>query len=174
MVLSALLVSLAIAGDRAAPEVSTDGGVSGGVVVLWPRVVPSGRPMVARAAGWQVQRALAEVVGDVAPERAITIRPDPERVCPREGCSAARVGAVVVRKKGSCAVVATVGGPGLSPLTLVPWVGAVQLGATEVPFREPPESWISVRDFVPCDRLAVPLAEGAGRMRNAVEALMTK
>ena len=142
--------------------------------MLWPRVVPGGKPSVARAAGGQVQRALAEVVGDLAPERAVTVRPEPERVCPREGCAAARVGAVVVRKKRSCAVVATVGGSGLSPLTLVPWVGVVQLRATEVPFREPPESWIGVRDFVPCNRLAGPLSEASGPMRAAIEAVVAE
>lgn len=168
-----VLGALAVAGERLAPEISRDVGEADGVVVLWPRVSPDGKRAVAQAAGWQVQRALVDIVGRAAPERTLSVRPQPERVCPRQGCVAPRVGALVVRHKQGCAVVATLGEPGVSPLRVVPWVGTVQLRATEVPFREPPESWVGVGDFVPCDRLATPLSEGEAAVREALTALLT-
>ena len=171
MELVALWVSLALAGERTAPEISTDPGVPEGVVVLWPRVVPGGREAVARAAGWQVQRALSRLSTEVAPTRAMSVRPEPQRVCPRGGCAGPRIGALIIREKKACAVVATVGGPGETPLALVPWVGSVHLNAAEIPFRAPPESWVGVRDFVPCDRLAEPLEVGAPAVRLALERL---
>jgi hypothetical protein len=33
---------------------------------------------------------------------------------------------------------------------MVPWVGLVELRSTRVPFREPPESYVTVKDFAPC------------------------
>ncbi|MFT4622434.1 MAG: hypothetical protein ACI8PZ_001090 [Myxococcota bacterium] len=166
------LVAASLAGEQLAPEVSHDPGVAGGVVLLWPRVVPAGRPAIASAAGWQVQRALASLVREVAPDRPTSVRPEPERVCPRAGCVAMRVGALIVRERSACAVVATVGPPGVTPLRLIPWVGAVRIDTPEVPFRDPPENSVAVGDFVPCDRLSGPLTAGVDDVRAAVVAAL--
>lgn len=168
----ALLVALgaAFAGD--APEISRSAGETGGVVVLWPRVIPGSKAAVPRNAAWQVQQHLQKIVGEVAASRPVDLRPEPERVCPQTGCQAVSVGALLVHQGDACLVVGLVSGPGQSPATLVPWVGQVDLRATSVPFREPPESWITIRDFQPCASLLTPLQEGAGPLKQAIAAAL--
>jgi len=88
-----------------------------------------------------------------AGNRSIDVRPEPERVCPPEGCQATSVGAVIVIKDTTCALVAVIAGPGKSAAHLVPWAGKVELTQDTVPFREPPEGRVKVRDWVSCATL---------------------
>ncbi|MFZ5476820.1 MAG: hypothetical protein ACOZNI_08605 [Myxococcota bacterium] len=161
-----LIVTVALArGD--APEISRSLGKKGGVVVLWPRV--SGEGDVAAAA--KVQTALAKIAGGVSD--TVDVRPQPERVCPKEtGCKATALGAVVVVKGQGCAVVATVSAPGQSPATLVPWAAEMKLKSTMAGFREPPEPQVVVTDFTPCAQLDEVLAGGAEKVAGALRGAM--
>lgn len=167
--LLALWIGAALAAD--APEISRSVGVEGGVVVLWPRVIPRSDSATTRAAAFVVQRELARLAAEVLPGRAIDVRPEPERVCPQQGCATWTVGAVLVHQGDACVVVATVSGPGRSAATLVPWAGAVDLKGASVPFREPPESLLSIRDFQACNALGAPLAAGGAAVGQALAAL---
>lgn len=138
-----------------APEISRSAGSAGGVVVLWPRIVqPRGAPPPDAALHAVAARVQGEL-GRIAGKRGgpVDVRPDPERVCPKSGCAATRLGAMVTRAGTGCAVVAIVGRPGATPARLVPWVGRITLTQTEVPFRSPPESVVHVEDYVPCDQI---------------------
>lgn len=139
-------------------RVSTSAGEPGGVVVLWPRVVTSGGGDAPEAA--EVQRELRGIVERAADARAVDVRPEPQRVCPQGGCRGLAVGAVLLRSGTGCAAVATVSQPGETPTQLVAWAGDVQLRNHNVPFREPPEQHLSVRDFVPCEELTTALLAG--------------
>lgn len=166
--LMALVGSPAIAGD--APEISRSQGEEGGVVVLWPRVIPSNGSKTAQAAAWVVQQSMKRLAAETLPGRPIDVRPEPERVCPMAGCKGVVLGAVVVHNGDACIAVATVSGPGQSAQTLVPWAGQVDLKQLTVPFREPPESYLTIRDFAKCHMLTTPLAEGETPVRNALAA----
>lgn len=160
----------AAASANDAPEISRSAGTAGGVVVLWPRIVqPRGAPppdASLRALAGRVQSELARIAKDSG--AAVDLRPEPERVCPRVGCQATRLGALVTRADHGCAVVAVVGRPGTSPARLVPWAGSVKLSASEVPFRSPPERVVHVEDYVPCD--AVDLSKRAADVTAALRA----
>jgi hypothetical protein len=108
-----------------------------------------------------VQQHLIKLVGQALPDRPIDVRPEPERVCPQAGCSAMAVGALLVHNNNACAVVGWASAPGRSDQTLVPWAGLIELKRPTIPFREPVESHVIIRDFQPCDRLAAPLTEMA-------------
>ena len=149
-----LLVALAFGGD--APEISRSLGKKGGTVVLWPRITPAGA--VDHDAAVKVQQALTGLAQGAGYE--VDVRPEPERVCPREsGCKAVALGAVITATDSGCVVVATVSRPGQSPATLVPWVGEVRLKAPTSVFREPPESQVVVTDYARCADLDLKLAE---------------
>ena len=136
-----------------APEISRSVGVEGGVVALWPRIVPRATDAAAVELAHDVQQAVV-AIKQAMPDVAVDVRPEPERVCPRAGCKGVAVGAVLARSKDACAVVATVSAPGASPARLVPWGGAIRLLADSVPFRDPPESVVKVSDFATCTKLA--------------------
>lgn len=138
-----------------APEISRSVGAAGGVVVLWPRIVqPRGSAppdaSLRKIAG-DVQSTLAQIAHKSG--GPVDVRPEPERVCPKSGCKAARLGALVTRAGHGCAVVAVVGRAGASPAKLVAWAGRISLSATEVPFRSPAEQVVHVTDYVPCEKL---------------------
>jgi hypothetical protein len=144
--------------DRAAsvdaPEISRSVGVEGGIVVLWPRVVgPRGSPTRAVDQARQLQSRLVAIAGRVAPGRPVDVRPQPERVCPRSGCSALALGVVLAVSGQGCAAIALVSDPGQSPAELVPWGGQVRLKSNSVPFREPPELAVRITDYARCDSL---------------------
>src|SRR5690242_7723512 len=89
-----------------APEISRSTGTAGGVVVLWPRIVgDKGGPLEGdtRQIAARIQRRLQSIVGRALPGRSVDVRPEPERVCPRAGCQAIAVGAVLSRSGGGCA-----------------------------------------------------------------------
>lgn len=154
-----LAVGLVAAGQLAfaggdAPEISRSVGPKGGVVVLWPRIVPATQDPKLLDAAKQLQDRLAASAAVAWPGVEIEVRPAPERVCPKgTGCKAIAVGAVLGWSEGGCVAAATVSPPGESPATLVPWAGELTLKAKTSPFREPPESQLTVIDFTPCDGL---------------------
>ncbi len=147
--------------ERDAPEISRGVGVPGGVVVLWPRIVQprsgSTSPDAAtHAAAAQLQKRIAGLVAREFPGVPVDMRPEPERVCPRSGCAGASVGVLLSRSgRGGCVALALVSGSGTSPARLIPWAGMVRLDNATVPFREPPESQVHVKDNVDCDKIEV-------------------
>ena len=166
--LLAVLMAPAHAGD--APEISRSAGEEGGVVVLWPRVIPKTNSKTAQAAAWVVQQNMKRLAEETLPGRVIDVRPEPERVCPQAGCKGVVLGAVLVHNGEACVAVATVSGPGQSAQTLVPWAGKADLKQLTVPFREPPESYLTIRDFSKCSMLTTPLAENDTPVRSALAA----
>lgn len=180
-----LLASLAWAGSDADPtklqaEISRSGGQKGGIVVLWPRVIPRSDKPQDRADASFIQQQLQNVAERVLPGRPIDRRPEPERVCPRAGCDGISVGAVFLHEERGCAVVATVTRPGQSPSKLVTMSGALSLKALESPFRgEPPESFVVVHDFDRCTeigammQLRMAALEAALREAGGAEATPT-
>lgn len=170
MVCWLVLVGGALAGTRAGPEVVPLPAEAAGITVLWPRRSPDRSDPVSRAAAWQVQQRLADLARRSG--RAAVVAPEPQRVCPVEGCPSPSLGAVVLRAGRSCAVVALVGEPGQGGTHLVPWVGQVELTSARVPFREPPESSVSVRDYWPCDALREPLINGQAQVEAALKQVL--
>lgn len=145
------------------PEISRSAGKKGGIVVLWPRVDGAGQ-----ATAQAVQSALALIAQGVSP--VVDVRPAPERVCPRDGgCRGVALGAVVVEREQGCAVVATVSGPGMAPARLLEWAGVLTLTAPSVPFREAPETAVTIADFVPCDTLPAALEAGVGKLSEVLK-----
>lgn len=138
------------AAEDAAPEISRSRGPKGGVVVLWPRVWPKSDDATTRDLATKVQQRLQVLAKRAAGARTVELRPEPERACPKKGCEATAVSAVVVVRDKACAVVAFASGPGTSPGHLLPWAGKVELASDVVPFREPPEERVKVVDHVPC------------------------
>ena len=142
----------AISGD--APEISRSVGADGGIVILWPRVKDKQLSPVAA----QIQQRLADIAKRALPGRAVDIRPEPERVCPRTGCKAIAVGAGILQNGEACAVIGLVSAPGPSDQTIVPWVGDMILKSPVAAFREPPESQVQVKDYARCTTLVDGLA----------------
>lgn len=154
-----------------APEISRSVGARGGVVVFWPRVAPRSEDPAIRAIAASVQQRLQQLVARALPGRAIDVRPEPERVCPRAGCEAMTVGASLYHTaSGGCLVVALISGSGQSPQRLIPWVGTADLRETVVPFREPPESRIQARDMARCADAVSQLANGEAAVVDAIRA----
>jgi hypothetical protein len=133
------------------PEVSRSRGTAETVVVLWPRIIPSDQAGVSRELAGAIQNHLRNLVSQALPGRAIDMRPEPERVCPQAGCLGPSVGILFLRDSNGCAVLGLVSGPGQSSTRMIPWVGLVDARPEDVPFRQPPESYVTVKDFsAPC------------------------
>ena len=105
------------------------------------------------------------------PDRPVDVRPAPERVCPQAGCKAMTVGALLVHTGQACAVVALVSGPGRSAVHLLPWAGKVTLKQQTLPFREYPESHVTILDFQRCGALAEPMRVEEGRVMASMKAV---
>jgi hypothetical protein len=142
-----------------APEISRSAGEEGGVVLLWPRVVPRDARDDLRAPAASVQERLRALVQQAAPTRVIDERPEPERVCPRSGCRAPAVGALLVRSGQGCAAFLLVSAAGTSPTGVVPWIGEATVRNSMVPFRDPPEAQVAITDFTPCAAFGEHLAD---------------
>jgi hypothetical protein len=155
-----------------APEISRSRGQEGGIVVLWPRISPRTEDPATLALARSVQLHAAEIAQRVAPGAPIDLRPAPERVCPRAGCLAPQIGLVFSQRGGGCAVIATLSPAGTQPAQLVPWAGAVELTATSVPFREPPESLVRVRDMAPCGELVEIMRASDASVEQALRGLL--
>jgi hypothetical protein len=147
------------ASSEDAPEISRSVGVPSGVVVLWPRIVLTrqgpGKPDDAtRELARSLQARVADLVKGAAPGKNVDVRPEPERVCPRKGCTAASVGILFAKAGEGCAAVALVSAPGTSPAKLVPWLGAARLTSDSVAFRQQAEEAVRVTDYSKCTSLA--------------------
>lgn len=80
------------------------------------------------------------------------------------------VGALLIRKKSSCVIVGLFSPAGKAPAMLVPWVGEMDLKTNVVPFREPPESQVKIRDWAPCAEIDARLDSGKDALVKAVRA----
>jgi hypothetical protein len=156
------------AGANDAPEISRSLGAKGGVLVFWPRIIPATEDPTMRELAGKLQKRVSDVAGKAASGKPVDVRPEPERVCPQDGCDAMTVGALLVHKEGGCTVLALVSAPGEAPMKLVPWAGVMKLKADSVPFREPPENQLTVRDAVPCAELIDRLAEHEADVAAAI------
>jgi len=141
------------AGTLEERHVSRSPGVAGGVTILWPRIIPRDIVDENRDLAAALQQQMKILVEKHLPGKAIDFRPEPERVCPKTGCTGVSVGLLLSRQGQGCLVLALVSRPGVSPTRIVPWVGKVQLRSDTVGFREWPESQITVADYVPCNSL---------------------
>jgi hypothetical protein len=142
-----------------APEISRSVGVPSGVVVLWPRIVLTrqgpGKPDDAtRELARGLQARVSDLVKSAVPGKNVDVRPEPERVCPRSGCTAASIGILFAKAGDGCAAVALVSAPGTSPAKLVPWLGAARLTSDTVAFRGQAEEAVRVTDFSKCATLS--------------------
>src|SRR6185503_16371430 len=101
------------------PEISRSVGVKGGIVILWPRLIPKDDPHL-RDIGGKVQKRLADLAKTAFPDAPIDVRPEPERVCPRSGCDGITLGVVIKKKDEQCAAAALVAKSGQSETQIVP------------------------------------------------------
>jgi hypothetical protein len=153
------------------PRVSRSAGEAGGVVVLFPRIIPAEAFDSTRMIAGLVQQRAQELVERTLAGRPIDVRPEPERTCPKAGCAAVALGVLIVRQGDGCAVVGFVMPPGTSdPTTLVPWTGDLTLKQTTIPFRAYPESEVVVSDYGPCDDLPGSLGEHEAEVAAALTA----
>lgn len=139
--------------------ISTQGGDPNGVVVLWPRVIPSANADEVHAITVSAQTRMSGLVARALPGRPITLRPKPERSCPQGGCEGLSLGLLLAHVQGGCAAVAIIGGPGRTPRRLVPWAGRTELKAMQSEFRGQPESLMTFKEMVPCEDLVRAMGE---------------
>ena len=159
-----------VASNKDGPHISRSVGKEGGAVVFWPRVIPrTEEPAITSLAG-DLQKKLVELTRKALPGRDVDVRPAPERVCPRAGCTAMTVGVLLTHGGGGCTVVALVSEPGTEPQRLIPWAGLVKLAKDEVPFREYAESQVTIRDSVPCSELLAALSKREAEVVKAIAA----
>lgn len=147
-------------------RVSQSRGLQGGVVVLWPHVVP--RKAERSVLAERVQGTLSTITRELVVPQATDVRPAPEQRCEEEGCIASSVGAVVLRQDGECAVVATIAHPGTSEVFLLPVHGKVQLREQYVPFGQSPESSIVVRDYEDCGKIHRSFVRSRNSIKEAI------
>ncbi len=165
--LSLLLCGQSTAGD--APEISRSTGSPGGVIVFWPRIIPRSETVNTRALAKKIQMRLKTLVTQALPGRPLDVRPEPERVCPQAGCQAMTVGVLLARKGKGCIAVALLSRPGQALTRLVPWVGKVKLKQEWVPFRKPPETYLTINDFTPCDQVMDQLPANEGQIVKMIK-----
>lgn len=152
------------------PEISHSKGVAGGVVVLWPRIIPATIAEENTQLAAQVQAKMKSVVEKALPGRPIDVRPKPERVCPKAGCDAMSINVLFTRTSTACAVVAIINAPGTSPTKLMPWGGTVELKSDTIQFRDMPENFVKIKDYAPCDQLIAKMAESDQFIEAALRA----
>lgn len=153
------------------PEISHSKGVAGGVVVLWPRIIPSAIAAENQQYAQAVQQKVKQLVERALPGRPIDVRPSPERVCPKAGCDGMSVGVLFTRQNNSCIAVALINGPGVSQTKMVPWAGEIAFKSGDtIQFRDPPESFITIKDFTTCDQLVAEMGKADGFVEAALRA----
>ena len=152
------------------PKISRSPGEPGGVVVLWPRVIPSDITDMNRRLIQDVQTHLRVVTQRTLPGRPLDVRPEPERTCRRSGCEATAVNVLFTRHGDGCAVVAVITPPGPVESTLVPWAGGVELSRTQIPFRDAPESNLRVKDLARCSELLNVMRQNDAGIEAAIRA----
>lgn len=152
------------------PEISHSKGVAGGVVVLWPRIIPAAIAEENSQIAAQLQAKMKSVVERALPGRAIDMRPKPERVCPKAGCDAMSINVLFTRNSTACVAVAVINAPGTSSTKLMPWGGTVELKSDTIQFRDMPENFVKIKDYVPCDQLVTSMAEADQFIEAAIRA----
>ena len=142
-------------------QISHSKGVAGGIVVLFPRIIPSTIAAENAAIATQIQAKVRTVAAKALPGRAIDVRPSPERVCPKSGCDAVSINVMFSRSSTACVVVAMINAPGVSTTKLIPWGGSVEFktGTDTIQFRDMPENFIRIKDFQPCDQITTIMAD---------------
>jgi hypothetical protein len=155
------------ASNQDGPHISRSEGEEGGLIVFWPRVIPKTDDAEIRGHARELQKRLVDIAGKKFKGK-IDIRPEPERVCPQQGCKAATLGVLLTHGGGGCTATALVAKPGKSPTRLIPWAGVMTLKKDQVAFREYPETQLSIRDAVPCKDLIDALAEKAKDIEGAL------
>lgn len=140
------------------PHISRSVGEEGGLIVFWPRIIPQTDDPKIHGYAKQLQQRLV-AIGSKKYEGKLDMRPEPERVCPQAGCRAATLGVLLTHRDGGCTATALIAKPGKSPTRLIPWAGVLQLKSEQVPFREYPETQLTIRDAVPCKDLLDALGE---------------
>ncbi len=154
------------------PEVSKETGQAGGVVVLWPRIIPSSIAEQNAATAASIQQHMQQIASKALPGRPMTVRPSPERVCPKSGCAAPSLNVFFTSQGQSCVAVALVAGAGQVPTRLVPWAGQVAFkGGDSVPFRQPPENQITIKDYIPCDAILTEMSKQDAAVEAALRAV---
>ena len=141
------------------PEISHSKGVAGGIVVLWPRIIPGTIAEENAGIAAQVQAKVKALAEKALPGRAIDVRPKPERVCPKAGCDAVSINVLFTKNSTACVAVALINAPGTSSTKLIPWGGGVELKSDTIQFRDMPENFVKIKDYVPCDQLITSMAE---------------
>ena len=150
-VLAMLATDASARGDG--PEISRSRGKRGGVVVLWPRVVPETTDPSIDALALRLQQKLYAASAQVVDVRLVNQRPAPERVCPQTGCKSASVGLLLAHREGGCIAAAIVGPPGVEPQKIVPLAGQLEMVDDTLPFRGAPEQRMIIKEFTPCVEL---------------------
>ena len=153
-------------------QISTSLGEPGGLLVFWPRIIPRDIVDQNHELAAALQRHTRTVVQRNLPGRSLDVRPEPERVCPQGGCKAPSIGILLSRKQQGCLVLALISKPGESATKIVPWAGEVNLKADTVPFREYPETQITVADYIPCTALLSTMDENEEVVMRALKEAM--
>lgn len=153
-------------------RVSSSAGVEGGVVILWPRIVPATIADENRQLTSSLQQHVRSLVEKTLPGRPLDIRPEPERVCPRTGCKGVSINILFHRNNTGCVAIALINAPGTSDTQMIPWAGGIEFkqGQTSVPFREPPESHVTVKDYALCTGLLETMKAQDAVVANALKA----
>jgi hypothetical protein len=134
-------------------------------------VIPRSEDPAVVALADKLQARLHGLVAATLPGKAIDVRPRPERVCPRVGCNAITAGVLLLHHQQGCVAVALLAGSGPSATHLFHWIGDIKLETALVPFREPPESQVTVDDYLPCGEVVDALAAGEPQLQAALERL---
>ncbi len=153
------------------PEVSKSAGPNGGVVVLWPRVIPATTDPQIRLYASFLQQTLRISAERAFPGLTVEVRPEPERVCPRSGCEALSIGALLTHDRGGCAVVGNIGTPGPVQTRLFTFSGTLAPLPAAIPFREPVERYVTIYDFDRCVDMPDQLAGRLLELENTLRAL---
>lgn len=151
-----------------APTVSRSAGPEGGVIVLWPRIVPGTEADRSRELAESIQKRLETLARRVLPGRPVDVRPAPQRVCRRAGCRALSLGALLARRGNGCAVVILVAPPGPSPARMIPAAGKLRMQREKLPFRKHPESYLTIQDFSRCSQVMGEIARHEGAIQAAI------
>ncbi len=152
------------------PEISHSKGQAGGIVVLWPRIIPGADAEANAAIAGQIQQKVKAVAEKALPGRPVDVRPKPERVCPKAGCDAMSVNILFNRNSNSCVAVALINAPGTSPTKLIAWGGLVELKSDTIQFRDMPENFVKIKDYVPCDQLITQMGAQDSFIEAAIRA----
>ncbi len=140
-----------------------------GTVLLYPRLIPRKASAEVEQLADQLQIRVGQTLGLATPNRPVDVCPKPGRSCPQGGCQGLGVGVLLLHQGSACAAVALISTPGRSDTELVPWAGKVELKDNTVAFREPPESLVTIDDFVPCDELLQDLKAGEAGVIKVIQ-----